>query len=179
MFAARRIRIGLATTRSVTTASTALISCCRRHQSSIGERRWSTFSPGNGSKRVAVAHQPIIESRRRVPDAAKNSPDGLCRQAAVGLPVFRAVVTAMAISAAPPAFQHAESSGTELRALDSWVRHRPSRHATNPTCDSDVGTRPAYWFIKLARLTGGGRCHRNVYAHGLRLLVVALGEPYD
>ena len=50
----RRIPIGLVTIRSVAIASMALISCCRRHRWSIMERRWSTFSFGNGRKRGSL-----------------------------------------------------------------------------------------------------------------------------
>src|SRR5260370_19201702 len=86
----------------------------------------------------------------RVPDAAKNSPNGLCRQAAVGLPVSRAVVTAMAISAAPPAFQRAPSLGAQFCALDSWLRHRSSRYAANSHRGWIVGARSRDRLVELA-----------------------------
>jgi len=84
----------------------------------------------------------------------------------------------MALSAATPAFQRAASSGAQLRAFDSRFRDRSSGHATNPTRGSDVGARSAYRFVKLGRSTRVGRLHRYVSAHGLCVLVVALGKPY-
>ena len=113
-----------------------------------------------------------------MPNAAKNSRDGLCRQATAGLPVSRAVVTAMAISAAPPAFQRAPSLGAQFCALDSWLRHRSSRYAANSHRSWIVGARSRDRLVELAATPRLGHCHRNIPADGLRLLVVALGQSH-
>src|SRR6266487_6594600 len=105
---------------------------------------------------------------------AKNSFNRLCWQTTAGLRISRAALVAMAFSAAPPAFQRTTPATAQSCALDSWIRHRPSCHAANPTRGSDLGTRSAYRFVELGRPAWMGRLHRHVSAHGLRLLVVAL-----
>src|SRR6266496_4529768 len=109
---------------------------------------------------------------------AKNSFNRLCWQTTAGLCISRAALLAMAFSAAPPAFQRNAPATAQFCALDSWIRHRPSRHAANPARGRDVGTRSACRFVELGRSARMGRLHRHVSAHGLRLLVVALGQPY-
>jgi len=42
-----------------------------------------------------------------------------------------------------------------------------------------VGTRPTCWLIELAEFANFGCLDRDLSAHGLRILVVALGQPYD
>ena len=48
-----------------------------------------------------------------------------------------------------------------------------------PIASRYMGKRRTYWFVTLACRSVLGRCHRDVSVDGLRLLVVALGEPYD
>src|SRR6266480_7841 len=107
---------------------------------------------------------------------AKNSFNRLCWQTTAGLRISRAALVAMAFSAAPPAFQRTTPATAQSCALDSWIRHRPSCHAAHPTRGSDLGTRSAYRFVELGRSALMGRLHRHVSAHGLGLLVVALGQ---
>ncbi len=48
-----------------------------------------------------------------------------------------------------------------------------------PIASRDMGKRGTYWFVTLACFAVLDCWHRDVSADGLRLLVVALGEPYD
>jgi hypothetical protein len=109
---------------------------------------------------------------------AKHSFDRSYWQTAAGLCISCAALSAMALPAAPPAFQCVASSGAQFHALDSGFRHRPSRHATNPDRRGNVGTGSAYWIVKLGRSARMGRVDRYISAHGLRLLVVALGQSH-
>src|SRR5262249_24586780 len=121
----------------------------------------------------------MIRSRRRVPNRAKNSPDGLYRQTIAGLPVSCPALAPMAISVAPTTFQYAASPRPQLCALDSRFCHRSPGHAANPARGGDVGARSPHRFVKLAAAARLGRCDRHLSADGLCLLVVALGQSYD
>src|SRR4029077_10873399 len=90
----------------------------------------------------------------------------------------RAVVTAMAISATRPAFQRAPSLGAQFCALDSWLSHCSFRYAANSHRGWIVGTGSRDRLVDLATTASLGRCHRNISAHGLRLLVVALAHAH-
>ena len=117
--------------------------------------------------------------RAHVSSRAKNPADGWCRQAASGLLIPGAALAAMAFSSASPTFQCTPSPGTQLRPLDSGFCHRSFRHATNPARDSDVGARETFWFVKLAGRPVFDRIRRDVFADGLCVLVVALGQSHD
>src|SRR5438046_8814826 len=120
----------------------------------------------------------MIKSCRRVPNRAKNSPDGLYRQTAAGLHVSRHALAAVAFPLATTTFQYAASPHPQLCALDSRFCHRSPGHAANPARGGDVGARAPHRFVKLAAATRLGRCDRHLSADGLRLLVVALGKSY-
>ena len=107
---------------------------------------------------------------------AKNSFDGLCRQAIAGMPVCCAALAAMAISAAASAFQTAASARAQLCAFDSRFCHRSSRHVANPNRNRDLGPRSSHRFVKLAPTPRLGHGRRYVSTFGLRLLVVALAN---
>ena len=85
----------------------------------------------------------------------------------------------MAFSTASPAFQCVASAHTQFRALDSRLRGCASGYVANPDCSRDVDTAGTYWFVTLASFAILGCWNRHLPADGLRLLVVALGEPHD
>jgi len=91
----------------------------------------------------------------------------------------RIALPAVAFSTAAPTFSRVASARTQFRALDSRLRRCASGHVANPNCSRDVGTEGTYWVVTLACLAGLPYWNRRLPADGLRLLVVALGEPYD
>src|SRR5438045_4308864 len=109
---------------------------------------------------------------------AKDSFDGLCGPAAPGLHVPCAALATMALPAASPAFRHGSSARAQFCALDSWVRHRSTGHAANSDRSGHLGARSTYRFVALACASCMGCRHSDVFADGLRLLVVALGQPH-
>ena len=109
---------------------------------------------------------------------AKNSSDGLRRQATAGLPVCRPAVTPVAISFAPTAFQRAPPACPELCALDSWLRHRSSGDVADSNRHCDMGARATNRVIELASRTDLDCRDPNISFDGLRLLVVALGDAH-
>src|SRR6266508_2266588 len=162
-------RIGACSTDKVPrTRSYSLLSCLYSCSYSILARKSK-----NRSQRDTLKSFTSYASGR-----AKDSFDGSCRQAAADWHIPRATFVAMALSAATSAFQHAASARAQFCPLAARIRDRPSRHAANSDRRRDVGTTETHRFVKLACCALVGCCDRNVSADGLRLLVVALGQPY-
>src|SRR5215472_13089605 len=109
---------------------------------------------------------------------AKNPADGLCRPAALGLPVCCAALAAMAISATPTAFRYDASARAQFRPFDSRLRHCSPRHAADSDRNGDLGARARNRPTELASFSGVGRCDRDLSHDGLRLLVVALHHAH-
>src|SRR5439155_6741836 len=112
------------------------------------------------------------------PGRAKDSFDGLCRPATAGLHLSCAALAAMALPAAPPAFLRGEPTGAQFCALVPRFWHCTLRHATNSDRVGDLGRISTYRSVELAFRSGLGCWHRDVSTDGLRLLVVALGQPH-
>src|SRR4029077_2609723 len=109
---------------------------------------------------------------------AKNSSDGLRRQAAAGLPVYRPALATVAISIAPSAFQCAPPTSAEFCALDSRLRHCSPRDVADSNRDCDLGARATRRIVELDSPSNVDRRRRDVSFDGLRLLVVALGHAH-
>ena len=129
---------------------------------------------------IVAARQPMLTSPAfRPPHVhAKNSSDGLRRQAAAGLPVYRPALASVAIPIATSAFQCAPPTSAEFCALDSRLRHCSSRDVADSNRDCDLGATATRRIIELDSPSDVGRRDRDVPFNGLRLLVVALGHAH-
>ena len=103
---------------------------------------------------------------------------GLYRTSAARRHFSRVALAAMAFPAAAPAFQRAAPAGAQFRSFDSWIRDCSASDVADPARDRDVGTRSTSWSIELAACTEMAGARRHVSAHGLCLLVVALGQSH-
>src|SRR4029078_9569142 len=117
----------------------------------------------------------MIKSGGRAHANAKNSLNGLCRQAVASLLIPRIALPAVAFFAASAAFQCVEPARTQFCALDSRLRRRASGYVANSNCCRDVGRGKTYWLVTLARLSALGLWHSLVSGDRLPLIVVGVG----
>src|SRR3989442_4864101 len=106
---------------------------------------------------------------------AGNSAHRLCWPSAACLHAYCAVLAPVAFSPATPAVSCAASADSQFPSLRSGVRRRSPRDVAHPARRGHVGARSTCWFAQLACPSTLGCGHRDVSAHGLCLLVVALG----
>src|SRR5437016_4098164 len=100
-------------------------------------------------------------------------------KSAAGRDFYYSVLAAIAFSAATAAFQRLPSIGPQLDFVHSGIPGRALRDAADSGRGSDLGAKPTRRSLELAGAADMGSRNRDLSAHGLRILVVALGQPYD
>src|SRR5262249_17451986 len=103
---------------------------------------------------------------------------GLYRTSAARRTLSRAALSTMASSIATPAFQHAGPASAQFRSFHSWIPDRPACLVADSVGDRRLGARSTCWSAQLARVAKLGHARRHISAHGLCLLVVALGQSH-
>src|SRR5260370_24780588 len=104
---------------------------------------------------------------------------GLYRTSAPRRHFSRVALVPMAAPASATTFQRAAPAGPQFCSFDSWIRDRSAGDVADPVGPGRLGTRSTSWSAELAAATNVARAGRDVSADGLRLLVVALGQPHS
>src|SRR5712691_5252797 len=103
---------------------------------------------------------------------------GLYRASAARRHFPRVALVAMAFPASATTFQCHAPAGAQFRSFDSWIRDCPTRHVALPAGDRNLGARSTSWSAQLVTTSAMDCRRRHISAHGLRLLVVALGKSH-
>src|SRR4029078_11644133 len=101
-----------------------------------------------------------------------------CWQASADRNIRGAAFAAMAFPTARSAFPFAPPAGPHIRARTSLKRHSALGDVADSTHARRLGGDAEHWLTPLDTVTRLGGNRRERSSHGLRLLVVALGQSH-
>src|SRR5260370_10454645 len=85
----------------------------------------------------------------------------------------------MALPFAPATFLHVARYSSKFNRLNSIARCSALGRIADSSGVSRVDAGATFWSAQLGGTADLGSCHLRLFANGLRVLVVALGEPHD